>query len=122
MGLFRCRNESCAENLGPHPEFDFEADLPVCPKCQADGRQEPGAVTERACIHYLVNDAAGPIRTANGRRLVACRPGMKQFPPHATGHHSAVTCPECKKTAVFQSHEAADADQHRDIVKFTPAG
>jgi len=122
MALWRCTSPDCAENDGPHPAFDFEAAGPVCPKCGADGRARPGAVLPRACIHYLVSDPGGKIRTPSGNRLVACAPDARQIPEHAAGYHAAVTCPACRASEVFRAHQAADTDQHQDIVRFTPHG
>jgi hypothetical protein len=116
MPLFRCLNEDCSESYDGPPQFDFEADLPVCPKCKKDGRKHPQAVIERATIHYLANDDDGPIRTPHGSRLVACQPALRRLPKHATGETAAVTCPACKASAIFRDHVGGNVDQHVAIL------
>ncbi len=55
----------------------------------------------------------------NGEWRIACMPGMVEF--HRTPYHPAyarsndvraVTCPQCKKSGIFQEHTRA-LDSHR---------
>lgn len=66
-----------------------------------------------ACIHFLYADENGKVKSAGvaggildtpapgGQFAVACNPQSK-LPTHATGLHSAVTCPACKKSDAFK--------------------
>lgn len=115
--LWRCLNPDCHEGKpGEAPVFDFEADLPVCPKCGADGRKHPLRIAERACVHYLVNADDGPVKTPHGNRRVACLPAVKKLPPHCTGEVACVTCPACLGTLVVKAHAAAPVNQSVPIV------
>ncbi|MFO0801486.1 MAG: hypothetical protein U0804_28810 [Gemmataceae bacterium] len=119
--LVRCLNPDCSEadNDGP-PVFDFEADEPKCPKCGADQRTAPQTVVTRATIHYLVNDPKGGIRTPHGGRAVACDPAGRKLPKHATAVPDAVTCPECRASAVYREHVAGTVDQSQQISPGVP--
>lgn len=111
MKFYRCCNPDCAA----HP--DFEADVPVCPDCKADGRLHSALLTELVPVHYLVKNPTGPIRTAVGNRSVACKPALARIPQAATGERFAVTCPACKASAVFKEHETGEVDQHVPFIE-----
>lgn len=121
MPLFRCTNEDCSEaDIDRPPALDFEAVLPVCPKCKADGRKNPNKVVPLATIHYLVATDDGPIRTPNGNRLIACLPAQRKLPKHATATAEAANCPACRESQVYKDHVAAGVDQDQDIMQFRP--
>ena len=103
MGLWRCLNPECAENDDGIPVFDFDGEKPVCPKCGTDRKTAPNKIAERACIHFITIDPAGPIRTQNGSRLIACSPALRKLPPHATGEPDGVTCPKCRDSQLFKN-------------------
>lgn len=112
MKLYRCLNEACSDaGEGQVPVFDFEAADAVCPKCQTAMRDNPRVVVPRETIHYLVHDAAGKIRTPNGKRAVACDPARAKLPKFATATPQAVSCPACKATAVYLGDVAGNLDQ-----------
>lgn len=133
----RCVNpDCCGDDTASRPQFDFEAtaDAPVCPKCGADARDEEGrhVVHPLAVIHYMLIDRTnGKIRTANGRRSVACDPTAADIPvnmramrhggekpeANATGEPSSVTCPACKASEAWKADADAGRIQHKDIVK-----
>ena len=113
MGLYRCCNPDCPAA----PDHDFEAEVPVCPECKADGRQHAALVLELACIHYLFKDVAGPIRTRIGNRRIACMPARAKLPKYASGERAAVNCPKCKASKAFVGHEAGEVSQHEPFAE-----
>jgi hypothetical protein len=117
--LYRCINEACADGgEDAVPVLDFVGNAGVCPKCKATHKDNPHTVVERARVHYLVNDDAGAIRTPNGRRAIACDPTRAKMTKHATGEATAVSCPECRASAVYAAHVAGNVDQGQRIVAF----
>ncbi len=116
MPLYRCVNTNCPDAV---PHYDFEAPLPVCPKCGADARKNSQLIVPRAEIHYLVNDPAGPIVTPHGNRRIACDPKAKRLPKHATGESICVTCPKCVASQVVAKHVADNVDQDLKIIPLT---
>jgi len=93
-------------------QFEFEAEQPVCPECNASGT----LVVELVPVHYLIPAPAGPIRTGSGRRQVACSP-MLAVLPHSTSERGSVTCSACKASQVFADHEARAVQNHLPIVE-----
>lgn len=117
MPLFRCVNPDCADDpFSATAECDFEdADKTgTCPKCGSTNKDSPHLVVVRTAVHYLVNDPNGAILTRVGRRRLVCQPALKRLTGshQCSGLHSAVTCPDCKDSAVFKEHEANDVDQN----------
>ncbi len=110
---FRCLNEDCSESLHA-PEFNFAAESPTCPKCNS-----PAKVIKLTPVHYLVNDTTGLIRTANGTRKIVCKPTVRRMSADnvCSGERLAVTCPDCRETAVFKAHDAADVDQDLRLIQ-----
>jgi hypothetical protein len=103
MTMYRCYNEDCTEQPNGRLGFDFSGTVPICPKCQCDGRQPEFAVMiqELSTIHLVVKDKAGPIVTTMGRRRVACQPTATKYPDNATDDPNAVNCPECQQSTAF---------------------
>lgn len=100
MPLYRCHNANCGT-------ADFEAPAANCPGCGCG----PGLVSEIVAVHYLV-PAEGPIVTGLGNRMIACNPNFAKLPKAATGERSAVTCPRCRASVIFQEDERDGADNH----------
>jgi len=97
---FRCNNNRCGL---PPKGFEFESDLPHCPKC---GTQGGFMVHQLADVHFLVV-GHGPMMGLRGAFHVACepdRPHLALYPNDgyaASDLPSAVTCPRCRGTKVF---------------------
>lgn len=120
MGLFRCMNADCADDsFEAHPSHDFENKTGICPKCGESNKNAPDLVLVRVAVHYLVNDPAGPIKTRNGGRRVACAPELRRLigSHQCTSVRAAVTCPDCLASEVFAQHEQDDVDQGVNIVR-----
>lgn len=101
MGLWRCTRISCSTDPHGRNLFDFEADLPVCPKCAADMRKPRSGVLKLECVHY---DPPGDLvidQFRRGKNEAACAPG-KPFRGFASGAPDAVTCPACKRTEAWR--------------------
>lgn len=109
--LWRCLNPECHDGFDGPPVFDFENETGECPTCKNSPKTAPQKIAERATIHYLKIDPAGPVKTPNGSRRVACQPLLRRLPTHCTGEPSAVTCPACKADADV----AANVVQHQAI-------
>ncbi len=117
--LYRCLHDGCpalvaADEAGrPPARFEFEADRGACPAC---GATAPALVVELVPVHYLVPAAAGPIRTALGRRAVACDPARATL-PQASADRGAVTCRRCKGSAAFLDHAARGVLNHLPVIE-----
>lgn len=111
MGIYRCYNEDCTEQANGRLGFDFEAGVPVCPKCKCDGRKPEFAsmINELPTTHLVVKDKAGPIITSMGRRRIACMPTSNKYPERATDLPSAVNCSACKESKYYASTYYVDA-------------
>ncbi len=101
---FRCNNcfVAARPSLAERLACIFEADLPVCPRCQAAN------CVELALVHLLVPDQKGPIYDPSGRLHVACEPKRDALARHrfddyaATQDPRAVTCPSCMGTPAYE--------------------
>jgi hypothetical protein len=100
--LFRCENDNCEGGT-------FEGETPECPKCHGF------LVQELVYVHYLV-PADGPIKTSIGNRMIACDPRMTVL-PQASGVRSAVSCPRCKASTIFQEDERDKIDNHVKLIE-----
>ena len=109
--LYRCKNPDCPTNA------DYEADAPVCPDCQADGRKHAALITELTAVHYFAADPKGLIATAHGNRVIPCSPTRAKLFKSVSGERLAVTCPRCKASDLFKGHEAGEVDQHVDYAE-----
>lgn len=94
--LWKCYN--CETPIGVIG-YDFESDVPVCPKCGLDGRDPVMAsrMTERVVIHF---DPPHPIMRGRGINKRACD-GKPIHGGYAVGEPANVTCPECKTSDAF---------------------
>lgn len=125
MNLYRCQNEDCSDDPHGRLIFDFENDVPVCPKCSADARTPYGTnvVIVRVPVHLHVKDPAGPIITPRGRLRVACSPDASKLPRAATGVPVAATCPACRETDAFKKlNEQMTAEPVDVVAAGTPLG
>lgn len=112
---FRCLNKKCASAGGGRPQFDFAAEVPVCPKCKWDGRK-PGfenCVVPLVVIHFDLPDNSGArsqdaTHPSLGRR--ACDPGKPIRGGRGTGNPTAATCPACQDSESFKAALAAWQD------------
>jgi hypothetical protein len=105
--LFRCENAGCDKW-----RERYAADAPACPHC---GSAE---ALELVPVHYLYIDPAGAVRTAHGRRTLACQPkAALPLPDACSGERLAVTCPACRATEAFQAHEAAKVSNHVPVIE-----
>lgn len=105
MSVFRCTNPLC----GRMPKgFVFEADKPVCPKCN---QQNPAGafgpfVFELTVVHLLVPHPQGPILGHHSRLYVACQPKRDALARnnkedwHATADPRVANCSMCLTTDI----------------------
>jgi ribosomal protein S27E len=101
VGLWRCTRISCSEDAHGRNIYDFDRPEPVCPKCGSDMRKPRGGILKLEVIHY---DPPGDLvidQFRRGRNEAACSPG-RPFKGFASGAPDAVTCPACKRTAVWR--------------------
>lgn len=98
MAWYRCMN--CRDySRGLVGAFkEFEADLPRCPHCD-----QGGATIHLVPVHWLVEDAGGPIVGRGGLRWrLGCMPRREFLAADvrdtfsASGDARAVTCPSCR--------------------------
>lgn len=108
MGLWRCQNPECSEDAAGRLIFDFEADLPICPKCAADSRKPEfrHTIVKREVVHLHVRDKKGPDVGVGSRYRIACvaaTEGRKASVAgkFGSGDATAATCPACKKTPEY---------------------
>ena len=106
MALWLCFNGECEGFMRR-----FEADENLCPLCDANSGE--AVVT----IHYLFPDKGGVIRTGIGRRSVACDPGAKRLPKHATGSRADVTCAACRASEIYARHDAENVSTHVPLIE-----
>lgn len=104
--LYRCMNDECKPDDAHSAGFDYSGER-ACPKCGLDS----GNVVERARVHLLIRDPAGPVKGHMGKTFkVACDPTRKKITEKpnefASGEPAAVTCPEC-----LAVHAQAQAEQ-----------
>lgn len=102
--LFRCTNPACSTDPAGREIFDFEADLPICPKCKADIRrpEHRHTIVKLETIHLHIKDAAGPDIGKGNRYRIACG-GSLGGGKLGTAEAKAVTCPKCKATAEYKA-------------------
>lgn len=105
MPLYRCQNPACSTDPHGRLIFDFEADQPRCPKCNADSRrpEHKFVVVKREVIHFHIEDPRGPDAGFGKRRRIACDAKGSIAGKHATGDVAAVTCPACRKTPEWET-------------------
>ena len=109
---FRCNR--CGDPAWPKM-YEFEGDLPQCDRC---GAANAPAVVLLCDVHYLAMDLKGPIYGSTGRQRVACEPNRTHLALNravhyaASGEVTAVTCPKCRGTKVFQDAAKAHAELH----------
>lgn len=94
---WRCMNPECHQD---GHWFEFDRDVPKCPKCGLEGVP---FVQMRTLVHFLMRDnASGPVFGQSGRFFVPCDPTRKSITDGAnneagTGDPRSVTCPGCRK-------------------------
>lgn len=91
-----CQNALCRER---NKNYEFEADEPICPKCQAAGYPY---VQKRILVHLLVSDPEGLILGASGPLSILCDSGRGFIATYhngeaGTGETAPVNCPGCRK-------------------------
>lgn len=105
--LWRCQNAGCSNDPSGRLIFDFEAELPICPKCGADARRPEfrQTVIRRECIHLHVPTPNGPDipPSSSVRYGLACHPTKSALVGgRATSEAICVTCPACMKTQEYR--------------------
>jgi ssDNA-binding Zn-finger/Zn-ribbon topoisomerase 1 len=114
--LYRCTNKSCSTDPHGRRIFDFVTEAKpeaiVCPKCG-----DAHYLVPLVPVHFLAADPQGPIRSAEGRSRVACRPDMAEVKGRLTGEPSAVTCPACKGTKLFEERQRKLAEVEEEEVE-----
>lgn len=101
--LWRCQNRECGIDTGGMPSFEFESDLPVCPKCGIDKRRPEyrNSIVALVTIHFHMPDKRGPDIGTGSRYRIGC--GGSMSGKRATGDATQVNCPECKKTVEYRN-------------------
>jgi hypothetical protein len=105
MGLWRCQNLKCSEDVHGRCIFDFEAAKPICPKCGTNGKTRPGTIIKRECIHFDEPTDTVVNGVQRGKNTAACT-GLP-FKGMATGEAPCVTCPKCMETLAYKKALAA---------------
>lgn len=102
--MYRCQNQECSNDAHGRLIFDFEADEPVCPKCEADGRlpEYKAVVLSLVVLHFIHPDKRGAIITPNGRQRVACMPDSVLDGIRGTASPPVVNCKACKDTPAYR--------------------
>jgi hypothetical protein len=100
MRFWRCYNPNCSDR-GGIPGHDFTADVPVCDKCNVDGRNPRFAslISPVVVIHFDPPSAV----PGYGEGHLACNPTQGIRGHMATGDPDAVNCPACRKTPVWEN-------------------
>lgn len=110
---YRCQNQDCSEDPAGRLIFDFWAEDPVCPKCQADQRHPKRGVliVELEVIHF---DPPSKYRGL-GLGHLACnsayQPGQLLGGKHvmATGDPGSVNCPNCRESDFWKEAKKASS-------------
>ena len=102
MAIFQCNNEDCIDPNVPIRAYLFEADEPICPKCQND--PQSGLIGTAVVIHFCCYQTNGKLKGLRNKRIaVACNVNMPHSPfSLTTSIPCLVTCPACKREKIYR--------------------